>query len=172
MMNERRLTSLVVLLLASFYASAEVLTPPDTDSLPGTWHYTTVHLVADVLPDDSTELEQRIDELLHLSTVNAESCLLTFIDSKYCTFGVGPRVFRLTWKLNPDDCAFSAAFGLFRVKGKLYTMGDNLCLLYPPSVLLMMMRFMCPRSAKRYIDEIDDLFDSHPGMQLAVEFSK
>ena len=171
-MNMRRLSFLSLLLMMSLTGIAGVRKAPNPDMLPGTWHYTTVHMVADVLPDNVAELEKRIDELLQLSTVTYENCLLTFIDEKHCSFGVGSRVFRLTWKLNPDDCAFSAAVGLFKVNGKLYTSGDNLCLLYPPSVLLMMMHYMCPRQAHQNINEVESILSSNPGIQLAVEFSK
>lgn len=171
-MKTTRIALLAMLLMAGLNSIAAVRTAPDPAMLPGTWHYATVRIVADAMPDNAAQLELRIDELLQLSTVNAESCLLKFIDDKHCSFGVGSRTFRLTWKLDPADCAFNAAYGWFKVKGQLYTADKNLCLLYSPSTLLMMMRFMCPLSAKKNIDEIEDILSSHPGMQLAVEFKK
>lgn len=172
-MNKTRLIFITVLTLTALTCFAGVRKAPETRMLPGTWHYTTVRIVADAVPDNAPQLEQHINELLKNSSVTAESCLLTFHeDDRHCTFGVNSRSFRLAWKLDPATCAFSSSVGPFKVKGSLYTAGENLCLLYAPPTLLMMMRFICPLSAKRYIDEIEDFLDAHPDMQLAVEFSK
>lgn len=172
-MKKKRLTILAVLVLTSLTCMAVVRKAPDTHKLPGTWHYATVRIVADAIPDNAAQLEQHINDLMRSATVTAESCLLTFDeDDKHCTFGVNARTFRLVWKLDPATCAFNTTVGPFKVKGHLYTAGKNICLLYTPPTLLMMMRFICPSSAKRYIDEVEDFLDTHPDMQLAVEFSK
>lgn len=184
MMKKQFLAAVIFLLMPLSHLAAQTLVAPTAKQLKGGWHYATVQLVADKAPKDAALLQERIDSLLLLAIGKKENCALSFEDERHCTFGVGKKVFHLTWKLDATTCVFNAAVAFFKVSGKLYLSPDslsstspdnndrNICLLYPNGILLMMMRYMCPRESHGYIKEIDGLLSAHPGVSVAVEFER
>lgn len=180
---KKRIFLLVAALLAAFTADArntmngklqEVLRSheiPSTEFMLGSWGYSDNAFVF-FKESGATPSKADTDKDLARMTVNHDNCRLVFLDGKTCTFGVGKKQYKLTWTLNEKTREFKAGLAFFSVKGYLVRDGDNLALIYSKPDLEMMMRWLCPLSTHKYINELCNGLEQTPGLTVCILFSK
>ena len=184
-MKNSKLLCTAVLILSAAMLQAESPTPasarlevilaersaPETHLLAGEWHYSGNSYVF-FKEEGETPSKELADENLRLMTVTPSNCVLRFLDERFCTFRVGDKKFRLTWRLNHETREFRATVALFSIKGYLVQKGDCLELIYSKPNLFMMMNFLCPRETHQYIRKLSTAMDCTEGLSLGITFSK
>ena len=144
---------------------------PSTEFLVGEWHYCDNSYVF-TKDEGDTPSKETADTNLRLMTVTPSNCVLTFLDYKTCTFRVGDKKFKLTYRLNPETREFKSGLAFFSIKGLLVQDGDRIDLIYTKSDLEMMMNFLCPASTHKYIKALSSAMDCTDGLTLCIQFQK
>lgn len=95
---------------------------------------------------------------------------MELLSDKQCSLALGKKRFRLHYTYDAEKRTLRASLGLFAISGRLMKEDNDLLLIYSKEDLFLMMRFLCPLSSQKSIDELSDLLDVTKGLTLGIRF--
>lgn len=143
--------------------------PVECGAIQKEWHYKGFRFVCMEQPGMAPDAT-RTAALLQTMTVTPTNCALTFLSDKQCSLALGKKRFRLHYTYDAEKRTLRASLGLFSISGRLMKEDNDLLLIYSKEDLFLMMRFLCPLSAQKSIDELSDLLDVTKGLTLGIRF--